>query len=68
MRMSLKIRLASEKFLSGFRKGDKLISVITAAVLLSDEEWKRAYGSLRYAGYERQNPASVYSELSAQSD
>ncbi len=44
--MSLKIRLTSEEFLSGFRKGDKLIPVFTAAVLLSDEEWKRAYGSL----------------------
>ncbi len=40
MRKSLKIRLASEEFLSGFRKGDKVIPIIKAMVLLSDEEWK----------------------------
>ena len=38
--MSLKIRLTSEKFLSGFRKGGKLILIIMATLLLSDEEWK----------------------------
>ena len=38
--MSLKIRLTSEEFLSGFRKGDKVIPIITATVLLSDKEWK----------------------------
>jgi len=38
MRMSLKIRLTSEEFLSGFRKGDKVIPIITAIVLLSNEE------------------------------
>ena len=36
----LKIRLTSEEFLSGFRKEDKLIPIITVTVLLSDEEWK----------------------------
>ena len=36
----LKIRLTSDEFLSGFRKGDKLIPIITATVLLSDKEWK----------------------------
>jgi hypothetical protein len=46
MRMSLKIRLTSEEFLSGFRKGDKLIPIITATLLLSDEEWKGSNGSL----------------------
>ena len=40
MRMSLKIRLTRDEFLSGFRKGDKLIPIITATVLLSDKEWK----------------------------
>ena len=40
MRMSLKIRLTSDEFLSGFRRGDKLIPIITATVLLSDKEWK----------------------------
>ncbi len=38
--MSLKIRLTRDEFLSGFRKGDKLIPIITATVLLSDKEWK----------------------------
>ena len=38
--MSLKIRLTSDEFLSGFRRGDKLIPIITATVLLSDKEWK----------------------------
>ena len=36
----LKIRLTSDEFLSGFRRGDKLIPIITATVLLSDKEWK----------------------------
>ena len=36
---TLKIRLTSEEFLSGFRKGDKLIPIITATVFLSDEKW-----------------------------
>ena len=36
---TLKIRLTSEEFLSGFRKGDRLIPIITATVFLSDEEW-----------------------------
>ena len=36
---ALKIRLTSEEFLSGFRKGDKLIPIITVTVFLSDEEW-----------------------------
>jgi hypothetical protein len=40
MRMSLKIRLTRDEFLSGFRKGDKLIPIITATVLLTDKEWK----------------------------
>ena len=38
--MSLKIRLTSDEFLSGFRRGDKLIPIITATVLLSNKEWK----------------------------
>ena len=36
---TLKIKLTSEEFLSGFRKGDKLIPIITATVYLSSEEW-----------------------------
>ena len=36
---TLKIRLTSEEFLSGFRKGDRLIPIITATVFLSDKEW-----------------------------
>ena len=40
MRISLKIRLTSEEFLTGFRKEDEIIPIITAMVLLSDEEWK----------------------------
>lgn len=35
----LKIKLTSEEFLSGFRKEDKLIPIITATVFLSDDEW-----------------------------
>lgn len=33
------IKLTSEEFLSGFRKGDKLIPIITATIFLSDEKW-----------------------------
>lgn len=36
---TLKIKLTSEEFLSGFRKGDKLIPIITVTVFLSDEKW-----------------------------
>ena len=35
----LKIRLTSEEFLSGLRKGDKLIPIITAVVYFGDEPW-----------------------------
>ncbi len=35
----LKIRLTSEEFLSGLRKGDKLIQIITAVVYLGDQPW-----------------------------
>lgn len=35
----LKIKLTSEEFLSGFRREDKLIPVITVTVFLSDDEW-----------------------------
>jgi len=38
MRISLKIRLTSEEFLTDFRKEDEIIPIITAMVLLSDEE------------------------------
>lgn len=36
---TLKIKLASEEFLSGLRKGDKLIPIITAVVYLGDSTW-----------------------------
>ena len=36
---TLKIKLTSEEFLSGFRKGDRLIPIITATVFLSADEW-----------------------------
>ncbi len=36
---SLKIKLTSEEFLSGLRKGDKLIPIITAVVYLGDTPW-----------------------------
>ena len=35
----LKIRLTSEEFLSGLRKDDKLIPIITAVVYFGDEPW-----------------------------
>ena len=35
----VKIRLSSEEFLSGFRKQDKLMPVITAVVYLGDDKW-----------------------------
>ena len=35
----VKITLSKEEFLSGFRKGDKLIPVITAVVLFNPDEW-----------------------------
>ena len=41
---TLKIKLTSEEFLSGFRKGDKLIPIITATVFLSDDEWDGPMG------------------------
>ena len=36
---TIKIRLSSEEFLSGFRKEDKLIPIITATVYLSADKW-----------------------------
>ena len=36
---TLKIKLTSEEFLSGLRKGDKLIPIITAVVYLGDTPW-----------------------------
>lgn len=36
---SLKIKLTSEEFLSGLRKGDKLIPIITAVVYLGETPW-----------------------------
>ena len=36
---ALKIKLSSEEFLSGFRKEDRLIPIITATVYLSPEKW-----------------------------
>ena len=36
---SLKIKLTSEEFLSGLRKGDKLIPIITAVIYLGDAPW-----------------------------
>lgn len=36
---ALKIKLSSEEFLSGFRKEDRLIPIITATVYLSSEKW-----------------------------
>jgi len=35
----LKIKLTSEEFLSGLRKGDKLIPIITAVVYFGDTSW-----------------------------
>lgn len=35
----IKIRLTSEEFLSGLRKGDKLIPIITAVVYLGEDPW-----------------------------
>ena len=35
----VKITLTSEEFLSGFRKGDRLITVITAVILFDPDEW-----------------------------
>lgn len=36
---ALKIKLSSEEFLSGFRKADKLMPIITATVCLSADKW-----------------------------
>ena len=36
---SLKIKLTSEEFLSGLRKGDKLVPIITAVVYLGETPW-----------------------------
>lgn len=36
---SRKIKLSSPEFLSGFRKGDKLVPIITVTILLSEDEW-----------------------------
>ena len=36
---TLKIKLTSEEFLSGFRKTDKLIPVITATIYFGPDEW-----------------------------
>ena len=36
---TLKIKLTSEEFLSGLRKGDKLIPIITAVVYFGDTPW-----------------------------
>ena len=36
---TLKIKLTSEEFLSGFRKGDKLIPIVTAVVYLGADPW-----------------------------
>lgn len=36
---TLKIKLSSEEFLSGLRKGDKLVPIITAVVYLGDTPW-----------------------------
>lgn len=36
---TLKIKLTSEEFLSGLRKGDKLIPIVTAVVYLGDTPW-----------------------------
>ena len=36
---TLKIKLTSEEFLSGLRKGDKLIPIITAVIYLGDTPW-----------------------------
>ena len=35
----LKIKLASEEFLSGMRKGDKLIPIVTAVVYFGEKSW-----------------------------
>ena len=35
----LRVKLTSEEFLSGMRKGDKLIPIITLVVYLGDNEW-----------------------------
>lgn len=35
----LKIKLTQEEFLSGFRKGDKLIPIITAVIFFGPDEW-----------------------------
>ena len=35
----LKLRLTSEEFLSGLRKGDKLIPIVTAVVYFGDKPW-----------------------------
>ena len=35
----LRIRLSSEEFLSGLRKGDKLVPIITAVVYLGEKPW-----------------------------
>lgn len=36
---TLKIKLTSEEFLSGLRKGDKLVPIITAVVYFGDSTW-----------------------------
>lgn len=35
----LKIKLTQEEFLSGFRKGDKLIPIVTAVIYFGPDEW-----------------------------
>lgn len=35
----LKVKLTSEEFLSGFRKGDKLIPIVTAVIYLGSKSW-----------------------------
>ena len=36
---AIKIKLSSAEFLSGFKKGDKLIPIITAVIYLGEEPW-----------------------------
>lgn len=51
---TLKIKLTSEEFLSGIRKEDKLIPIITVVIYLGESEWD--------------GPRSLYDMLDIQSD
>ena len=59
----LKIKLTSKEFLSGLRKDDRLMPIITAVVYLGEEPWDGPKSLYDMLNIRDESLKKVYSEL-----